>query len=56
MMVRRAAGEAVKRGLRVWIAASVVVLIGLVVFSSRERLPEWAWHWRVEQMIERLVE
>lgn len=43
MMYRRAAGQAAKRGLLVWLAAVVVVMIGLIVFSNRQQMPDWLW-------------
>jgi hypothetical protein len=42
-MMRRAAGEAAKRGVLVLIAAALVVMLGLVVFNNDTHLPEWAW-------------
>lgn len=56
MMVRKAASEAAKRGLLVWIAAMVVVMIGLVVFPNHDRLPGWLWQWRVAQVVENLTQ
>jgi hypothetical protein len=43
MMIKRAAIEAAKRGVLVWIVAGIVVLIGLVVFNKDPHLSEWAW-------------
>jgi hypothetical protein len=54
MMVRAAATEAGKRALRVWIATVIVILIGLTVFSHRERLPEWFWRWKAHQIVEEM--
>lgn len=55
MMMRRAAGEAVKRALRVWIAAAIVILIGLLVFQKHERLPDWVWRLEAQRAVERLL-
>ncbi len=54
MMIRRAAGEAGKRALRLLAAAGLVVSIGLVVFANRAQVPDWLWRLRVEQILERL--
>jgi hypothetical protein len=53
-MMREAATEAGKRALLVWVAAVIVVMIGLTVFSNREHLPRWLWRWQVEQIIDRI--
>jgi hypothetical protein len=55
MMYRRAAVESGKRAGLVLIAAAIVVLIGLVVFSHREGLPRWVWDRQADQAIERLL-
>lgn len=47
MMVKRAAGHAAKRGLLVLIVATLIVLIGLVVFNRDDHLSPWAWRLEV---------
>ena len=42
-MIKRAAGEAAKRGFLVLLAAAIVVVLGLVVFNREPQLGDWAW-------------
>jgi hypothetical protein len=52
---RRAAAESGRRQTRVLIAAAIVVLIGLVVFSHRDRIPAWRWELEADRAIARIL-